>query len=359
MNVSPYRADAADLIRGAHEQRSKMTITAGATVWEVPILAGSVTLSEDWSPFAQLSATVPNIFTTAELAQLDPRQLVTVRVTAGYVFPDGFADMNVIFTGQLEERKVRNPDGVIDIKASGAELFAIESKWLDVPTWKTFAGVNEAVQYFAAYGTPGGAVPFTSSLPNAYQPSMVTSIPLDTGDVLWDVLDDIATTAGVRLYVDVDGTWTIAPKATAAAETDAFLTTGGGGIVTESEDILTRDDYYGAAAIKFSWKDAGGVDRTMTGRYGAAGAKTFTADRKRAVTQLQADNAAKLTVKNLSTRGNSYQLSGVAAYWLRPGDTVQVTLANGTEARHIAKAVTFNLTGATMRVSTREPQNIT
>lgn len=360
MDVTPYRDDAADLIRGAHEQKTTVRITAGAQTWDTVCLSGSVTLAEDWSPFAQLSATIPNIFTPAELAVIDPRQVVTVEVFAGYVHPDGFEDVHVLFTGQMEERKVKNPAGVIDIKASSAELFAVESKWLTADAWKTFAGVNEAITYFAAYGTPSPLnVVLKSHLPAGYQASSVTSIPVETGDVLWEILDDIATTAGVRLYVDVDGTWTVAPKATLAGETSAFLNVGGGGIVAASDDTLTRNDYYGAAAIKFEWKDAGGVDRVMVGTYGAAGVKTFMATRKRAVTQAQATAAAQLAVKNLSTRGNSYSLEGVSTYWLRPGMTVQVTLANGTEARHIAKQVTFSLTAGTMKVDTREPSNVT
>lgn len=360
MDLTPYRDDVADLVKASHEQKTVCQLVNGATTWDVTLLSGSLKLSEDWSPFAQLSGTIANSFTTAELAQLDPRLPLTVNVSAGYVHPDGFEDVHGIFTGQLEERKVRNPAGVIDLKASSAELFAVEARYLAADTWKTFTGINEAIKWFAEYVNGGVPVTLNSHLPAAYRADIVTSIPVMTGDVIWEIMDDIVTTLDdVRLYVDTDGTWTIAPKNKVAGVTDAFLTTGGGGVVDNSTDTLTRDGYAAAAAIKFKWKDAGGVDRTMTGLYGTAGTKTFSAERKRAVTQLQATAAARATVKMLSTRGNSFELEAVAAYWLRPGDTVQVTLASGAEARHIVKAVTFNLNAGTMRVETREPSNIT
>lgn len=358
MDVSPYRDDAADLIRATHEQRVTCTLTRGAASWAGTLLAGSLTLAEDWSPFAQFTGTIANTFTTADLVQLDPREALTVTLDAGYVHPDGLEDLHTLFTGQLEERRLRNPESVVDIKASSAELFAHENEWLGADTFKTFAGVNEAVAYFVSYAT-NTTVTLASHLPAGHSPADVTGIPLETGDSLWQVLEDIATKANVRLFVDVDGVWTIAPKAAVAGETSAFLTTGNGGIVEKSQDYLSRDGYAAAAAVSYKWKDAGGVERTVRGTYGATGKKSISVERKWAATQTQANAAAQGIVKMLSTRGNGYSLEAVAAYWLRPGMTVQVTLANGAEARHIVKSVTFNLLAGTMRVETREPSNIT
>lgn len=358
MDVTPYREDAVELIRATHEQRVSCTLTRGGTSWPGTLLSGSLTLAEDWSPFAQFQGTVANTFTTDDLVQLDPREALTVQLDAGYVHPDGLADVHTVFTGQLEERRLRNPEGVVDVRASSAELFAHENEWLGADTFKTFTGVNEAVNYFAGYAT-NTAVTVASHLPPNHSPADVTGIPLETGDNLWQVLDDIATKANVRLFVDVDGTWTIAPKAAVAGVTSAFLTTGNGGIVEKSQDYLSRDDYAAAAAVTYKWRDAGGVDRTVRGTYGTSGKKSLTVERKWAATQTQANAAAQSIVKMMSTRGNGYSLEAVAAYWLRPGMTVQVTLANGTEARQIVKSITFNLLAGTMRVETREPSNIT
>ncbi len=355
-----YRAGTDELIRSAHEQRATLTLSDGVTTWTAAPLTGTLALSEDWSPFGQLASVLANTFTPEDLAQIDPRATLDVVLSAGYVHPDGIVDVHPVFTGQLEERKARNPAGVVDIKASSAELFTQEAGWLDADTWKNFVGVTEAVSWLVGYALGGTAFNpvITSSLGYGYRADLVNAVPLVTGQSMWEAIADIALAAGVRVYVDTDGTWTIAPKASLAGTTAAYLSTGGGGIVDTSEDVLTRDGYNGAAAVKFAWKDAGGTEHVVVGKYGDQGKKTFSQERKYPVSQGQANDAAQAIVKTQSTRGNTYECNGVAAYWLRPGDTVQVTLANGTEARHIVKKITFNFTAGTMSVVTREPSNL-
>jgi len=354
----PYRESTPDLIRQAHEQRVRLTLSNGTTTWTVEPLTGTLTLAEDWSPFAQLRSTIANTFLPGELSLIDPRTDLDVVLEAGYIHPDGAVDLHPVFTGQLEERKARNPSGVVDLQASGAEVFAHEAKWMDADTWKTFAGVTEAVAWLAGYALGGTAPAVLSTLGNLYRPDLVNAVPLVTGQDIWEAIGDIALAANVRVFVDVDGTWTIAPRATLAGVTAAYLSTGGGGIVDSSEDVLTRQDYHGAAAVKFEWRDAGGIDRQVIGKYGASGTKTYSETRKYPVNQTQADGVAQAIVRNQSTRGDSYQCNGVAVWWLRPGDTVQVSLANGTEARHIVRRIVFDFMSGTMQVTTREPSNL-
>lgn len=356
MTAEPYTPDTPSLIRATHEQRCTLTLSDGTTTWTPTALSGSLTLAEDWSPFAQLTGTIGNVFTPAELAGLDPRSPLSLVLEAGYVHPDGTADLHPVFTGQLDGRDVKSAAGVIDVKASSAELLVQEAGWLAPATWKTFAGVTEAIEWLAGYalGTP---VLASSSLGTGHRPDLVASVPLTPGQSLWEPIAAIALAADVRVYVDTAGTWTIAPKSTPAAEVAVYLSTGNGGIVETSTDTLTREGYYAAAVITFEWTDAGSVQRSITGIYGTAGAKTYTETRRSPVTQAQANAAAQATVRNLSTRGDSYECNGVAAYWLRPGHSVQITLANGTEARHIVKSVTFQFTAGTMTVTTREPTN--
>lgn len=354
---APYRLDAADLIRGSHEQRATLTVTGPGGTWTPAILAGSLTLSEDWSPYAQVSLSVANEFSAADLAGMDPRGSLTAELTAGYVHPDGALDLHPIFTGQVQERTEKDPSKVLELTAASADMFAHDARWLGAATWKTFAGVTEAVNYFAGYAT-GKTVDAVSSLGVKFRPELVASIPLEPGQLIWDVLADLALAAGVRVYVDTAGTWTVAAKPSTAGETAAYLSTGGGGLVYESEDRLGRSGYYAAAVLRFKWRDAGGVDHDVTGTYGTAGAKTYTDTRAYPANQSQADAAALDTVRNLSTRGNGYECKAVAAYWIRPGMTVQVTLATGAEARHIVRAVTFDLAAGTMSVITREPTNL-
>lgn len=353
----PYRPGTEALIRADHEQRAILTLTDGSSTWTPGPLSGALTLSEDWTPTGQLSAVIGDTFTAAELGGMDPRAPYLVTLEAGYVYPDGSTDLHTVFTGQLDARTVKRPGGLIDLSASGEEQAAVEARWLEPDAWKTFPGVTEAVEWLAGYAT-GSTVVANSSLGTGYRPDLASSIPLEIGVSLWEVISAVALSAGVRVYVDPAGVWTIGPKASEATQTAVFLEDGNGSTVDTWEDVLTRDGYYGSAVIHFEWKDAAGDSHKVTGVHGPAGSKTYEATRKAAASQNEANEAARLTVEQLSTRGNSYKCTGVAAYWLRPGMTVQITMANGTTARHLVRSVTFQYTAGTMTVITREPNNL-
>jgi hypothetical protein len=123
------------------------------------------------------------------------------------------------------------------------------------------------------------------------------------------------------------------------------------------------DPYYTAAVLHYQWKDAAGTDREIFGTWAppgdargpGAGHKVFTADRDVQTDQYSADEAARLTVAQLSTRGESYIIEAVAAYWIRPGHTVSIGAA---DVRHIVKSVRFDLGAGTMLITTREPSNL-
>jgi len=133
---------------------------------------------------------------------------------------------------------------------------------------------------------------------------------------------------------------------------------GNGGIVDEATDSLSRGDYFSAAVLTYEWTDAAGNPKKVIGKYGAAAGKTYVANLSIPVTQAVANAAAQGRVRNLSTRGNGYTLRGVPCWWLRPGHTVEITLANGSTARQIVREVSFDFSSADMSVITREPSNL-
>jgi hypothetical protein len=213
--------------------------------------------------------------------------------------------------------------------------------------------VTEALEWFASYAL-GDTITMTSSVGYGYRADLTSSIPVKAGGSVWDFMDELALAANVRLFVDSEGVWNITPKVTEASAD----VTGLAGTVSDSEDVLDRNEYYSAAVLKYSWTDALDVDRTIIGKWGTLPGKVYYAELDTAATQATADTAAQATIRNLSTRGDSYVCTSVAAYWLRPGDTVQVTLANGTDVPHIVRQVVFHLTNGTMTVTTREPSNL-
>jgi hypothetical protein len=355
MSTAPYLPAVEDLVRTSHEQRVTLTLTSGATTWTTALLGGDLVLSEDWTPRGQLSAVIPNVFTVDDLAAIDPRtSIVRATVTAGYIHPDGTVDVHQLFDGHLRSRDVQRPVNTVQLVAWTDEGLAHDARWLETDLFKSFSGVTEALEWFASYAT-GDTITIDSSVGSAYRADLTGSIPTVPGRQVWEFMDELCLAAGVHLFVDADGGWKVRGKVDEASTTDVTALSG----VTDSEDGLTRDqDYYSAAVIKYSWRDALGEDHEVYGRYGSLPGKVYYTERETSATQGAADDAAQSVVKSLSTRGDSYAGTSPACYWLRPSRTVRVTLADDTSVDQILKAVVFHLTAGTMRTTTRQPSNL-
>lgn len=354
MTTTPYLPAAEALVNGSHEQRVTLELTDGVTVWKTPLLGGDLTLSEDWSPRAQLSAVIPNTFSLADLAAIDPRtHAVRATVKAGYVHPDGTVDVHQLFTGHLRERRVMRPANTVQLEAWSDEGLAQDAGWLETDEFKSFAGVTEAIEWFAEYAT-GDALTVASSVATLYRSDLTASIPTPAGKSVWEFMNDLVLAADLRLFVDPDGVWTLTGKATEADPVDFTVLNRS----SDTEDVLARNGYYSAAVLKYAWRDALDVEHVIYGRYGTLPGRVFYAEYETSTSQAAADAAAHATVRNLSTRGDSYVTNDVAAYWLRPSSTVQVTLASGSDVAHLVRQVVFHLVNGTMTTTTREPSNL-
>jgi hypothetical protein len=355
MSTAPYLPAAGDLVRTSHEQRVSLTLTSGAESWTTALLGGDLILDEGWTPRGQLSAVIPNVFTVDELAAIDPRtSIVRATVTAGYVHPDGTADVHQLFDGHLRSRDVRRPANTVQIQAWTDEGLAHDARWMAAELFKSFLGVTEALEWFASYAT-GTTVVMDSSVGFGYRADLTASIPTAPGREVWEFMDELCLAAGVHCFVDPDGEWKVRGKVDEASTTDITVLAD----VSDSEDGLTRDDdFYSSAVIKYAWQDALGDDHEIYGRYGTLPGKCYYTERETSATQTSADIAAQSIIKSLSTRGDSYQGVSPACYWLRPSRTVRVTLADGTVTDQILKSVVFQLAAGTMRTITRQPSNL-
>ena len=355
MSTAPYLPAVADMVRSSYEQRATLTLTAGDQSWTTALLAGDLTAQEDWSPRWQLSAVIPNIFSVEELAAIDPRtSIVRATINAGYIHPDGTLDIHQLFDGHLRERRVMRGPNTVQLAAWSDEGLAHDAHWLSNDTFRSFAGVTEALAFFASYAT-GTTIVLDSSVGAAYRADLTASIPTPAGAKVWDIMDELCLAAGVHCFVDADGEWKVRGKTTAASTTDVTALTK----VTDSEDGLSRDEgYYSAAVIKYKWTDAMNNDHEVIGRWGTLPGKVYTTERETSATQAQADAAAGSIVASRSTFGESYAGTSPACYWLRPSRTVTVPLANGTTVARILKSVVFQLTAGTMRTTTRQPANL-
>jgi hypothetical protein len=362
----PYDARAFELVKQSHRQDGTSTLLLDGEELPVVLRDVQVTMDESWSPFVQFQAEGVAPEDAALLARIDPRAKAMVDVRAGYVYEDGTADIQRLALVQLQSRRAILPSNSMPLVGHGAELRAHESKWIKATTTKTFTGVMEALQFLVNYAQGNKTAAWIASVDPGYRPDLVSAVVLEQGADVWSVMNEIALSAELRLWADENGVWNLAPKVTLAGVTAAFLVQGPNTTVKEVEDVLSRDGWYTAAVLKYTWRDAGGVDQVVYGTYApaapsgldqGAGCCTYSAERTGPISQYQANLNAKSVVSNLSTRGDSYVVKSVAMYWLRPGMTVQVDLANGTSARHIIRRIAFQVSTGTMTLTTREPNN--
>lgn len=368
-----YQDRALDLVKQSHRQDAAGVLEildpleVQPELLPVVLRDPIVQFAEDWSPYVQISADGVAPTLAADLARIDPRRAVQVEVKAGYVYDDGTTDVQRLALGHLRSRRAILPGGNMPLVAEGPERLAQDAKWLPPTATKTFGGVLEALQFMVNYAQGNKTATWKSTITLGHRPDLVAALVLEQGTELWKPMAALALSAGLRLWADEDGTWNLAPKTALAGVTAAFLSQGASTTVRKVEDVLTREGWYNAAALTYTWKNAQGVEQTIVGTYApaapagldaGAGCRTYTADKPGPITQYQADENARLTVANLNSRGDSFVVESVAMYWLRPGMTVQVDLANGTTVRHIVRRVVFQVTPGTMTVTTREPSNL-
>lgn len=360
--TAPYQAQAQEVLTRTHRQRVYARITSGATVQQLEISDGSVALSEDWSPHQKFTVTSPAL--AALVAVADPRQPVKIEVLAGYVYPAGGGeDVHVLATGHIRSGTQDTPGDGHTMECASDELRTLDNKWMGPRQTKSYAGVLEAITWLVGHACPTPQT-IEASIGMAHRADLVAAVVLEPGKPLWDQIYAISLAAGLWVYVDTTGTWRLEPRPTAATEAAVLLRTGPNSLVKKSGHSQDLEPYYTAAVLQYAWKDAGGADREIFGTWAptpgpgqdiGAGHKVFYASRAVQTDQFSADEAARLTVAQLSTRGDSYTIEAVAAYWLRPGHTAAIGDAG---IRHIVKTVTFDLGAGTMTLATREPSNL-
>jgi hypothetical protein len=390
--IAPWSPDAEDLIRGAlgHTFTVKIypSILLGPREY-LPITVTGCTLTYDefWSPYVQgeLVADIPDADT---LAALDPRGLVRVDVSAGYMLPGGVQDVHPMAYCFLSARTVDYPANELRLQFQGFEYV-----------------------FDQAIATTSGESPIGHSSGGPWTSSTTVSAALDdivdtirysilwvAADVVFD--DDIGARTG---WVDPGEPWAgaagdnplsmgreIADRVDGWFRCDELgrfrmgqrdwtvneashrLRVGADGTIISSSDAASREQWANRAYVQYDWSvltTSGGtstaVRKTASGSanldgspYDASlvGAVVVTAARPWAATNGQAAQAAKALLRRHSVRSTALQVAGVAAYWLRPPDGVSVELPVGPQLQLTISAVTFDLTTGRMDIRTRNPE---
>jgi hypothetical protein len=299
----------------------------------------------------------------ALLDRIDPRTGARVFLYAGYARPDGLEDVQQLGNLALRSRYADRPSDGLAVTATSDEalladagpaggLNVNQSSTVNAIKWVVEDGLGPQTWNVTAAAAGGAVVEYTADC--------------DRVDVVNDYRDRIAA----EVYVDENRVWTIADVPSIAATPHHTMTVGPTGTITESNagldrDLTGADGWYNRVYLVYRWRDNAGVEQTVTtsrsvtsGPYSVTGnLRTLRLERRVATTLAQAGTAAANLVARTVTRGRTFTVSGVAAYWLRPGHTIAVQLPIGALELHLVQSVTFDHRTGRMSVTTRLPDN--
>lgn len=366
--TAPYSSELTTLLSGPLEHYYRVEIhPKTGDSYELPTDEGSmaVTFSEDWSPHVQARWT-GSIPALAELDALDGRAGCRVKIHAGYILPSRVPDVHLLADLALQDRDVSRPANTVPLSADSDEIRLQDRKERGVGGPHTWAGLNEAVDYILGVALSPDAYTIDSDFPAGYRSDVTTGVEIWAGDDYQDIIADLAASADAWIYCDGSNTWRIRSRPTVGGTPVHTMATGPGGTITDSKTTLSRREWFNDVVIRYRWKNGTG-EQDIFGRasitsgphaVAAVGYKTMYVSKGTGTTQARANSAARSMVSNLSTRGRGMTLTGAAAYWLRPGDTITVQLPTGDPEDHIVRSVTFRPDVGLMDVTTRQPLDL-
>lgn len=365
--TSPFDPKILELLPGSlrHECRVTAVPLTGEPL-ELDVEEGSLSLtySEDWSPYAQASLTAVVPEDQTELDVLDPRLNCRIEIELGYTYPDNSAEIFPMADLGLRDRGVGRPSNTMDLAAASDEARAQDQcakVIVDIPR----TGINEAAAWCLLHSLHPETATTVSSFAAGSFAADLADLEINHGESMWSGLDDIASRTGKRIYCDEFRTWRILDRPELAGAPAHSLTVGQDGTIVTSDTTLSREGWYNSVVVVHRWTPDGGGDEikiigqahASSGEYAVdtVGSRVYVETSDKPIGQAQADAKAAARLGNLLSRGRSMSLTAAAAYWLRPGMTVSVTLPTGDPELHLIQSITFRPLVGLMDLTTRQP----
>lgn len=363
--TSPYLPIAETEIKNS--VRHVHVVRANHPDWDDPIVLDvitcTVTFDEDAFPRVSASLAIKIPDDSAVLDLLDPRLRVQIEIDAGYRYAGGVLDVHPFVVLDLRERVVQRPQEQVVLSAQGYECRLLDTCVLTPVTYDASDDAGAVLAARLAYHAPGAATAVNRLAAKTFLEG-TDEIDEEVGAVPADLQDDIADRADAVWYYDGLSQWVIESNPTIAGRTTHWLSVGNGGTLTATESSLNRERFYNTVVVKHTWDGGSAVGwaAVTSGDYAVASvgrkAKVIERDYKGSANTAKA--AARAMVTRGVSRGRQVSVeSGAAAYWLRPGHTVQIQLPTGEAERHLVARVDFDLPSGSMHVTTRLPEDVT
>jgi len=367
MTTAPFHPSVEQLISQPHEQGIRAVAVLG-TGAELPldIVDYEISFDERRTPYVQGTIDVPVPSDQATLDALDPRTLIRVKVFVWYRLPSGVVDEHQLLYLQARRRRLTRSDdnrAVLTLDLTSSEAAFIDALTpsplsSEDATW-TASTLKNAVGSLLSDAFTG--TPMAGVIANG--PTIGGSVELPLVPHPWDAVSDAADALDFDVYdPGMFVEWLVEPRVLVTGQPSLTLSVGANGTIMTSETGVSRDDWANWVAVTYEWTTsagargtAGGFANVTGGPYtpASAGYKILTDHRLMYGTNAQATRASRTILQRMLARSRSYSLSAVPAWWLRPRQTVALTLPLGSQERHLVSSVSFS--PGTMRLTTRLP----
>jgi hypothetical protein len=363
--TAPYTPAVEQLVATTHAQDVTLTLAApGHPDVTLDLEAGSLSFDTTRAPRVDLSATVRTPGTQTDLDLYDPRSGARLKLDAGYIFPSGRLDSAPVADLLLTYRNSSRPGDTLDIRATSSEQRVIERGLDAVVSGAAGVAAGTAIQTFILDRYPEAVVVVDDA-----GPAVAAAWTADPGQDPWDTVKALADPAGLQVFDDGLGTIHIAEQARLEDPAHWRLFVGESGTVEGSDSDIDRVQFSNGVVLVHTWTPPAGAETRVVGRAfaadgphiwgGPAGRCLFVENRSTETTQTAADYAAAQMLYRRLGAGRGVSVSAVAAWWLRPGMTVDMLFPLGDTMRQLVSAVSFDLTAARMSVTTREAEDFT
>jgi hypothetical protein len=365
---------------------SRHDITASILGNDIPVIDASITLDENWSPYVQATLTAP-IPDDQIIDLLDPRTNPHVnlfvsknygqseklyRITNDYVNKK-LSDLTSVWSGKViqdfsnfyyiayntfgyknsEERAFTLAVREININYVRSELSITLSS--DEGLLLDYARVANTI-----YTSPSTSVrtitQYVLSFIGATLEPGIADFTIPVGSAVWepgqtayDYLEPLVQAGALRLFCDEKRNWYLVP--------DNYDVPGSVNLsytetLTDAATTISREsiEWYDAVVIKYEYVDSSGNTIIQYDSAGAPGTKVLTLTYN---SKYPGAGAAARVLQRAEGRGRVNSIAAVNDYAVTPGISCSLTMPNADTQIGNVSAVTWELPGDTMSITTR------
>jgi hypothetical protein len=365
---------------------SRHDISATITGNNIPVIDASITLDENWSPYVQATLTAP-ILDDEILDLLDPRTNphVVINVKKSYGQSDKvfritntypgklLSDFTTLWAGKFLQdlsNEYYLAYNTFGLKEPEERMFTLAVRELDINYLRSeisltlssdegllldFARVDNTI-----YTSPSTSVRTITNYvlgligaslqPGAYDATIpVGSAVWEPGQTAYDYLEPLIQAGALRLFCDEQRDWYLVPDNydVPGSVNLSYLET-----LTEASTTISREsiEWYDAVVIKYEYVDPAGATIIDYDSAGAPGTKVLTLTYN---SKYPGPGAAARVLQRAEGRGRVNSISAVNDYTVTPGVSCSLTMPNADTQIGNVSAVTWELPGDTMAITTR------